>query len=123
MAAAGNFYSHNYEDVTPRRVLKTSQEDLSLLRAAIEQQMVSLWGAAKAYSHDHKRPDEPRAKSDACPPVKALYCDSRHIFLRKGPGSTAASVEVRHHCTGDRHDYDAEHCIHGWIPKKGSRVV
>ena len=26
MAAAGNFYRHNYEDVTPRRVWKTLQE-------------------------------------------------------------------------------------------------
>jgi len=33
MAAAGNFYRHNYEDVTPRRVWKTLKEDLSPLRA------------------------------------------------------------------------------------------
>jgi uncharacterized protein with HEPN domain len=31
MAAAGNFYRHNYEDVTPRRVWKTLQEELSPL--------------------------------------------------------------------------------------------
>ena len=37
MAAAGNFYRHNYQDVTPRRVWKTLQEDLSPLRAVIEQ--------------------------------------------------------------------------------------
>ena len=37
MAAAGNFYRHNYEDVTPRRVWKTLQEDLFPLRAVIEQ--------------------------------------------------------------------------------------
>jgi len=30
MAAAGNFYRHNYEDVTPRRVWKTLQQDLPL---------------------------------------------------------------------------------------------
>src|SRR5580658_8590169 len=36
MAAAGNFYRHNYEDVLPRRVWKTLHEDLPPLRAAIE---------------------------------------------------------------------------------------
>jgi uncharacterized protein with HEPN domain len=41
MAAAGNFYRHNYEDVTPRRVWKTLQEDLSRLRAVIEQELGS----------------------------------------------------------------------------------
>jgi uncharacterized protein with HEPN domain len=39
MAAAGNFYRHNYEDVTPRRVWKTLQEDLSPLRAVIQQEL------------------------------------------------------------------------------------
>ncbi len=39
MAAAGNFYRHNYEDVTPRRVWKTLREDLPLLRAAIDQEL------------------------------------------------------------------------------------
>jgi uncharacterized protein with HEPN domain len=39
MAAAGNFYRHNYEDVAPRRVWKTLQEDLSPLRAVIEQEL------------------------------------------------------------------------------------
>jgi len=41
MAAAGNFYRHNYEDVTPRRVWKTLQEELSPLRAVIEQELGS----------------------------------------------------------------------------------
>jgi uncharacterized protein with HEPN domain len=41
MAAAGNFYRHNYEEVTPRRVWKTLQEDLSPLRAVIEQELGS----------------------------------------------------------------------------------
>jgi uncharacterized protein with HEPN domain len=41
MAAAGNFYRHNYEDVTPRRVWKTVQEDLLPLRAVIEQELDS----------------------------------------------------------------------------------
>jgi uncharacterized protein with HEPN domain len=36
MAAAGNFYRHNYEDVLPRRVWTTLRQDLPLLRAAIE---------------------------------------------------------------------------------------
>jgi uncharacterized protein with HEPN domain len=39
MAAAGNFYRHNYEDVTPRRVWKTLQQDLPPLRAVIEQEL------------------------------------------------------------------------------------
>jgi len=39
MAAAGNFYRHNYEDVTPRRVWKTLREDLPPLRAAIDQEL------------------------------------------------------------------------------------
>jgi uncharacterized protein with HEPN domain len=39
MAAAGNFYRHNYEDVTPLRVWKTVHEDLPPLRAAIEQEL------------------------------------------------------------------------------------
>ena len=41
MAAARNFYRHNYEDVTPRRVWKTLQKDLSSLRAMIEQELGS----------------------------------------------------------------------------------
>jgi len=41
MAAAGNFYRHNYEDVTPRRVWKTLREDLPPLRAAIDQELKS----------------------------------------------------------------------------------
>jgi uncharacterized protein with HEPN domain len=39
MAAAGNFYRHNYEDVTARRVWKTVQDHLPKLRAAIEQEL------------------------------------------------------------------------------------
>lgn len=39
MAAAGNFYRHNYEDVTPRRVWKTLQEHLPPLRAAIDREL------------------------------------------------------------------------------------
>ena len=39
MATAGNFYRHNYEDVTPRRVWKTLQQDLPPLRAVIEQEL------------------------------------------------------------------------------------
>jgi uncharacterized protein with HEPN domain/predicted nucleotidyltransferase len=39
MAAAGNFYRHNYEDVLPRRVWKTLREDLPLLRAVIEREL------------------------------------------------------------------------------------
>jgi uncharacterized protein with HEPN domain len=39
MAAAGNFYRHNYEDVLPRRVWKTLHDDLPPLRAAIEQEL------------------------------------------------------------------------------------
>jgi uncharacterized protein with HEPN domain len=41
MAAAGNFYRHNYEDVLPRRVWKTLHEDIPLLRAVIEQELAS----------------------------------------------------------------------------------
>jgi|SRR5262245_2001471 uncharacterized protein with HEPN domain len=39
MAAAGNFYRHNYEDVLPRRVWKTVHEDLPPLRVVIEQEL------------------------------------------------------------------------------------
>jgi uncharacterized protein with HEPN domain len=39
MAAAGNFYRHNYEDVTPRRVWKTLQEHLPPFRAAIDEEL------------------------------------------------------------------------------------
>jgi uncharacterized protein with HEPN domain len=41
MAAAGNFYRHNYEDVLPRRVWKTLREDLPPLRNMIEQELGS----------------------------------------------------------------------------------
>jgi uncharacterized protein with HEPN domain len=39
MAAAGNFYRHNYEDVTPHRVRKTLRDHLPALRAAIIQEL------------------------------------------------------------------------------------
>jgi uncharacterized protein with HEPN domain len=39
MAAAGNFYRHEYEDVLPERVWKTLQQDLPVLRAVIEQEL------------------------------------------------------------------------------------
>jgi len=39
MAAAGNFYRHRYEDVLPERVWKTLQQDLPILRAAIQQEL------------------------------------------------------------------------------------
>jgi uncharacterized protein with HEPN domain len=39
MAAAGNFYRHNYEDVTPQRVWKTLREHLPPLRAAIDDEL------------------------------------------------------------------------------------
>lgn len=39
MAAAGNFYRHDYEDVLPQRVSRTLAEDLPKLRAAIEQEL------------------------------------------------------------------------------------
>jgi uncharacterized protein with HEPN domain len=39
MAAAGNFYRHNYEDVLPRRVWKTLHEDLPPLRAVIDREL------------------------------------------------------------------------------------
>jgi uncharacterized protein with HEPN domain len=38
MAAAGNFYRHNYEDVLPQRVWKTLREDLPPLRHMIEKE-------------------------------------------------------------------------------------
>ncbi|MBX9843987.1 MAG: DUF86 domain-containing protein [Xanthobacteraceae bacterium] len=39
MAAAGNFYRHNYEDVTPTRIWKTLREDLPPLRAVVEYEL------------------------------------------------------------------------------------
>jgi uncharacterized protein with HEPN domain len=39
MAAAGNFYRHNYEDVTPSRVWKTLREELPPFRAAVDQEL------------------------------------------------------------------------------------
>ncbi|MEA2891184.1 MAG: hypothetical protein QOI05_1977 [Bradyrhizobium sp.] len=39
MAAAGNFYRHDYEDVTARRVWKTLLEDLPPLRASVDQEL------------------------------------------------------------------------------------
>jgi uncharacterized protein with HEPN domain len=41
MAAAGNFYRHKYENVLPERVWKTLQEDLPVLRTAIEQELAN----------------------------------------------------------------------------------
>ena len=40
MAAAGNVYRHNYEDVTARRVWNTLQVHLPRLRTVIEQELV-----------------------------------------------------------------------------------
>ena len=42
MAAAGNVYRHNYEDVTARRVWKTLQEHLVPLRIAVEQELARI---------------------------------------------------------------------------------
>jgi uncharacterized protein with HEPN domain len=39
IAAAGNFYRHNYEDVLPGRVWKTLHDDLPPLRTVIEQEL------------------------------------------------------------------------------------
>jgi len=39
MAAAGNFYRHNYEEVTSLRVWKTLHEDLPPLRAVVEKEL------------------------------------------------------------------------------------
>jgi uncharacterized protein with HEPN domain len=39
MAAAGNIYRHEYEDVLPERVWKTLSEELPRLRAAVEQEL------------------------------------------------------------------------------------
>jgi uncharacterized protein with HEPN domain len=39
IAAAGNFYRHNYEDVTPNRVWKTLREHLPPLRTAIDKEL------------------------------------------------------------------------------------
>ncbi len=41
MAAAGNFYRHNYEDVLPGRVWKTLRDDLPPLRTVIVQELGS----------------------------------------------------------------------------------
>jgi uncharacterized protein with HEPN domain len=39
IAAAGNFYRHDYEDVTSRRIWKTLREDLPPLREMIEAEL------------------------------------------------------------------------------------
>jgi uncharacterized protein with HEPN domain len=39
MAAAGNFYRHKYENVSPERVWKTLREDLPILRVAIVREL------------------------------------------------------------------------------------
>ncbi len=44
MAAAGNIYRHEYEDVAPRRVWGTLTNNLPILRAAMEQEMTALDG-------------------------------------------------------------------------------
>jgi uncharacterized protein with HEPN domain len=41
MAAAGNVYRHDYEEVLPRRVWKTLQEELPPLRAVIERELAT----------------------------------------------------------------------------------
>jgi uncharacterized protein with HEPN domain len=41
MAAAGNIYRHDYEEVLPRRVWKTLREELPPLRAVIERELAS----------------------------------------------------------------------------------
>ncbi len=39
MAAAGNIYRHQYEDVAPDAVWRTLTHDLPLLRAAVEREL------------------------------------------------------------------------------------
>lgn len=39
MTAAGNFYRHNYEEVTSKRVWRTLREDLPPLRRVIEAEL------------------------------------------------------------------------------------
>jgi uncharacterized protein with HEPN domain len=39
IAAAGNFYRHDYEDVLPQRVWKTLSEEIPELRRVIEQEL------------------------------------------------------------------------------------
>jgi uncharacterized protein with HEPN domain len=39
MAAAGNVYRHDYEEVLPRRVWKTLQDELPRLRIVIQQEL------------------------------------------------------------------------------------
>jgi uncharacterized protein with HEPN domain len=41
MAAAGNFYRHDYEDVLPPRVWKTLSDDVPKLRAVIELELLA----------------------------------------------------------------------------------
>ncbi len=42
MAAAGNFYRHEYEDVAARRVWETVRNHLPPLRAVIEQELAAI---------------------------------------------------------------------------------
>ena len=42
MAAAGNVYRHDYEDVAARYVWDTVQRDLPALRVAIEEEIARL---------------------------------------------------------------------------------
>jgi uncharacterized protein with HEPN domain len=39
MAAAGNLYRHNYEDVLAHRIWQTLREDLPPLRAVVAQEL------------------------------------------------------------------------------------
>jgi uncharacterized protein with HEPN domain len=39
MAAAGNFYLHEYEDVLPSRISRTLSEDIPQLRTVVEQEL------------------------------------------------------------------------------------
>ena len=39
MAAAGNFYRHDYGEITALRVWKTLREDLPPLRAVVEEEL------------------------------------------------------------------------------------
>jgi hypothetical protein len=39
VAAAGNFYRHNYEEITSLRVWKTLREDPPPLRAVVEKEL------------------------------------------------------------------------------------
>jgi uncharacterized protein with HEPN domain len=42
MAAAGNFYRHEYEDVLPQRIWNTLDEEIPKLRAVVEKELASV---------------------------------------------------------------------------------